>query len=83
MELNPCPKKNIQVFPFINPCNPVCSEGAVKKSKKRLKKVLLNCGKVVGLQPETAQAVEGKSVLGPCSLKVLEQRRGKEKSFSF
>ncbi|MFT7064836.1 MAG: hypothetical protein ACJAUO_000399, partial [Sediminicola sp.] len=37
--------------------------------------MLLNCGKVVGLQPETAQAVEGKSVLGPCSLRVLEQRR--------
>ena len=45
--------------------------------------MLRYCGKVVGLQPETTRVVEGKAVERPGSLKVLEQRKRKEKSFSF
>ncbi|ALM06647.1 hypothetical protein SB49_09155 [Sediminicola sp. YIK13] len=59
------------------------SDGAKKKNKKRQKKVLLNCGKVVGLQPETTRVAEGKTVGRPCSLKVLEWQKRKGKSFSF
>jgi hypothetical protein len=47
---------------------------AKEKIKKRQKKALLNCGKVVGLQPETAYAVQGRSALGLSSLEVLEHR---------
>lgn len=45
--------------------------------------MLCICGKVVGLQPETTEVVEGKTAEMSGSLKVLEQRDKKEKSFSF
>ncbi|MFT6929552.1 MAG: hypothetical protein ACJAQ7_001028 [Sediminicola sp.] len=47
---------------------------AKEKIKKRQKKALLNCGKVVGLQPETAHAVEWGAVERLSSLEVLEHR---------